>query len=84
MIKVKLFGLLRLDSGIKQLELEARELNELCTKVAFEIKKAKPDSAINVDSVKNCIVAVNGKQVKPGAKLTDGDEVMFLSPVAGG
>ena len=54
MIRVKLYGLLRIDSGIKERQLEA------------------------------AVSLVNGSPANKRTKLTDGDTVIFMSPVAGG
>ena len=84
MITVKLFGLLRLDSGIKIMKLEAESLRALHPLVLKEITKARPDTEITEAVIKDCIVVVNGKRVRPNTKLRDGDEVVYLSPGAGG
>ena len=68
MITVKLYGLLRLDSGIRELDLEAATVAALFTKKDLE----------------GCVLLVNGKVSSRRAKLADGDVVQLLPPVAGG
>lgn len=84
MVSVKLFGLLRLDSGIKEMKLDAGSLKALHPLVLAQIKKARPDTEITESVIRDCIVVINGKRVRPNSKLRDGDEVVYLSPVAGG
>ena len=78
MITVKLFGLLRLDSGIKERQLEAATVNEV-----FDLLLKETDRITRRD-LDGCVVMINGKQGKKRSKLTDGDQVVLLSPVAGG
>ena len=33
---------------------------------------------------KNCVIMLNGKQAKISAKVSDGDELVFLEPSGGG
>ena len=76
MITVKLYGLLRLDSGIKERQLEASSVREVQNKlIQMGLKKQDLDA---------CIVLINGTQANRRSKLNDGDVVTFLSPVAGG
>lgn len=78
MITVKLFGLLRLDTGIRELQLEADSVKELHAALL-----ARTD-AVSRKELEGCIVMVNGKQANKRTRLYPGDEVMLLSPVAGG
>lgn len=77
MIKVRFFGLLRLDSGVKSVEVDAKNIREL-------YKKVEAASSIPVKSLKGCNIFINGKRKKLNQKLNDGDEVMFLVPSCGG
>jgi len=82
MVKVKLFGLLRLDSGVKEFETKAETVKDL---YAVITEKAKENG--NIISAKNisaCAVMVNNCQANKNTKLNDGDEVIFMSMVAGG
>ncbi|MBP3673681.1 MAG: MoaD/ThiS family protein [Oscillospiraceae bacterium] len=75
MIRVKLYGLLRLDTGIKELTLEAGSVREV-----FEGLSPR----IPLGTLKSCVVLVGGKPANQRTKLRDGDEVSLLPPVAGG
>lgn len=84
MVKVKLFGLFRLDTGLKELSAEARSVKELYPILLTEAKKAKPGTAITAADIDGCIIMINGRQGKKSSRLSDGDEVMLMSPVCGG
>lgn len=84
MVTVKLFGLLRLDSGVKQLELEAATVRELYPKLLEALSGRAPDCALTLKDLKACAVAVNENPAKPGTKLHDGDIVYLIPPIAGG
>ena len=75
MITVKLFGLVRLETGIKELQVEASDLRKLKKELTRWIPEEK---------VKGCVVLVNGKPACKAQKLQDGDQVMLMPPVAGG
>ena len=76
MITVKLFGLLRLDSGIKEKQLEAGTVRQGLDALA--------DCGIPKKDLDGCIILINGKNGNKRSKLTDGDTVVLMSPVAGG
>ena len=84
MVTVKLFGLLRLDSGVKQLDLEAATVRELYPRLLAELSHRAPDCGLTLKDLKACAVAVNEYPAKPGAKLRDGDIVYLIPPIAGG
>ena len=84
MVKVKLFGLFRLDTGLKELKADAGTVKELYPVLLEEAKKANPATKITAADIDGCIVVINGKQCKKSAKLSDGDEVWLMSPVCGG
>ena len=84
MVTVTLFGLVRLDSGVKQLELEAATVRELYPKLLVELSRRSPDSSLALKDLKACAVAVNECPAKPGTKLRDGDIVYLIPPIAGG
>lgn len=84
MVKVKLFGLFRLDTGLKELEAEAKIVSELYPVLLAEAKKAKPDTIITAKDIDGCIVMINGKAAKKNSKLHSGDVVTLMSPVCGG
>ena len=75
MITVKLYGLVRLETGIKQLQVEAANVGQL--------KKALT-RYLPEDTIKGCVLLVNGKQANRFTKLNSGDQVMLMPPVAGG
>lgn len=84
MVTVKLFGLLRLETGLKSLHVEAGSVKELYPILLAEIKKADPAAGITAADIDGCIVAVNGKQVRKNSPLRDGDQVLLMSPACGG
>lgn len=75
MISVRVFGLLRLDSGISRLELEGGTVGEVLSRLP---------EALDEKKIKGCSILVNGKAATRRTKLNDGDEITILSPVAGG
>lgn len=84
MVMVKLFGTLRVDSGVKEFSAEAESVRELYPLILQEIRTEKPDSNVTEKTLRACLVAVNGKQVSPRTKLQDGDTVYLFPAVAGG
>jgi len=84
MVTVKLFGLFRLDTGLKELKLEAGSIKELYPMLLNAAREAKPDTTITSKDIDGCIVVINGEQSRKSAKLHDGDEVILMSPVCGG
>ena len=84
MVQVKLFGLFRLDTGLKELKADVGTVKELYPILLEEAKKANPATKVTAEDIDGCIVVINGKQCKKSAKLKDGDEVWLMSPVCGG
>ena len=84
MVHVKLFGLLRLDTGLKELDAEAATVGELYPILLREAKQRKPATTVTARDVDGCVILINGKQGKKSSRLQDGDEVMLMSPVCGG
>ena len=84
MVTVRLFGTLRLESGVKELQLEAGSVRELIPLVCREIRRQRPDFAVTEKDFRDCLVAVNGVRVNPRTKLRDRDVVYFFPAVAGG
>ena len=76
MITVKLYGLLRIDSGIKERQIEAACLNDVYNDLMTQ--------GISRQTLGGCVILVNGKPASKRNKLQDGDTVVFMSPVAGG
>ena len=84
MVTVRLFGTLRLDSGLRAFETEAESVRALYPLVLREIRRVRPDSAVTEKTLRACLVAVNGVRSTPRARLIDGDTVCFFSSAAGG
>ncbi len=78
MITVKLFGLLRLDTGIRELQVEASNVRQLKQEIL------RTTDRITRESLSGCVILVNGAPCKPWTKLNNGDQVTLLPPVAGG
>ena len=76
MITAKLYGLLRIESGIKEKQLEAATVKEVLQQLT--------NLGIDAKALSGCVILVNGKNVNRRSKLTDGDTVVLMSPVAGG
>ncbi len=83
-VKVRLFGLLRLDTGIRELELEAGSVRELYPKLAEELRRRDENCPLKEKDLRGCVVSVNDRLSKPGTRLKDGDVVCLIPPVAGG
>ena len=84
MVHVKLFGLLRLDTGLKELSADVDSVKALYPILLEEAKKANPHTKITAADIDGCIAVINGKQGKKSSRLSDGDEVWLMSPVCGG
>ena len=84
MVRVELFGLFRLDTGIKKMEADVSTVRELYPLLLQEAKRIDPRTKITAKDIDGCIVVINGKQANKKAKLKDGDKVMLMSPVCGG
>ena len=76
MITVKLYGLLRLDSGIKERQLEAATVAQVLDYLV--------DQGISRKDLSGAVILVNSENANKRRKLNDGDVVQLLSPVAGG
>lgn len=76
MITVKLYGLLRIDSGIRERRIEAATITDVFRDLMIQ--------GISQKDLNSCIILINGKNANRRSKLHDGDEVQLMSPVAGG
>ena len=76
MITVRLYGLLRIDSGIKERKLEAAGMKEVLDDLAAQ--------GISAKTLRGCIIFINGKPANKRSMLQDGDVVQLMPPVAGG
>ena len=84
MVTVKLFGILRLETGVKELQLEAGSIRELVPLVCREIRRQRPDCAVSEKDFRTCLAAVNGVRATVRTKLRDGDVVCFFPAAVGG
>ena len=77
MVKIKLFGTLRLKTGFKGTEADITSVKE-----AWQL--LSDATGLPVREFKKCIISVNGRQSKASAQLQEGDELAFFSPSGGG
>jgi len=89
MVNVELFGLFRLDTGIKAFDLDVAEEGIRTVKDVYPVllrkaKEVNPATKINSKDIDGCIILVNGVQTKKGHALNDGDKLQLMSPVCGG
>lgn len=93
-ITVKLFGVLRVDSGLAAHEISAAKVQDIFGILNGEIEKQfaekvaaspKPLTKPEPLAFKDAIVFINGERCKKkGHSLADGDEVWLMSPASGG
>ena len=76
MITVKFYGLMRVESGIKELQVEAVNLKALYARLQ--------EAGLKLQDLKGCCVLVNGVPAGRKPVFQDGDVVQMLPPVAGG
>ena len=76
MITVKLYGLIRIESGIREKRLEAGTVREALEALA--------DCGLEKKDLMGCVMLINGKTANRKSKLADGDTLVLMSPVAGG
>ena len=76
MITVKLYGLLHIDSGIRERCVEAAGINDVFRDLALQ--------GIPKKTLEGCLILINGKPAKKRSPVHDGDVVQLLPPVAGG
>ena len=84
MVHVKVFGLLRLDTVIKEMQADVSRVRDLYPLLLAEAKRVNPETKVTAKDIDGCIVVVNDKQTGKSAALKDGDTVMLMSPVCGG
>lgn len=84
MITVKLFGTLRIDTGVKEVFVQGKRVKELYEPILEEILRMNPNSGVTLKKLKSCNAAVNGTLSSPGTKINDGDIVYLFPAVAGG
>ena len=92
-VTVKLFGVLRVDTGLAAHETHADRLkdvfgyvNEEISRLYEEHKKEDPSlERPDPVSFSDAIVYINGKRCpKRNRRLEDGDEIWLMSPASGG
>lgn len=76
MITVKLYGLMRIESGIRELQLECSDTKELY--------KLLQENGLDKQTLKGCCVLVNGETASARSRFAHGDVIQILPPVAGG
>lgn len=76
MISVKFYGLMRLESGVKELQCEAESVKALFARLE--------EAGFDRKALRGCYLMVNGEAAHKNTKLNDGDVVQLLPPVAGG
>ena len=64
MISVKLYGLLRIESGIKEKQLEAATVKDVLAQLS--------GCGISQKDLEGCVILVNGNGAKKRTKLADG------------
>lgn len=74
MIKVQIFGVVRLKAGVSSFETNVETLEDL--------KGILP--GITRKEANDLVVLVNGSAVKKSYRFKDGDTVAFLAPAGGG
>ena len=81
-VKVKLFGVFRVDTHTAEIELGAEKLRDVFTALNEKLGDRPMDSGLQF---KDAVVYINGEPcAKKGRKLNDGDELWLLSPASGG
>lgn len=82
MVKVKFFGLLRLDLNIKEVEVDATSVNDMLKKLSEQIP------TMTAKDFKGYLIFVNGTPINKlrnfRTRLKDGDEVVMMNPASGG
>ena len=80
-VKVKLFGVYRVDTHISDVEITADKLSDLLG----ELNKLATGENKSSIAFTDATVYINGEHCKKKKqKLNDGDEVWLLSPSSGG
>lgn len=74
MIKVKIFGVVRLKAGVSGFDTNVKTLHDLLGIIP----------GISRKEAKDLVVLVNGQSVKRNYHFQDGDEVSLLAPAGGG
>ena len=83
-VNVKLLGLFRLNTGLRELEADAARVRNLYPVLLEKAREVNPDTKITSADIDGCIVHVNGAHCKKSTKLSSGDTVYLMSPICGG
>ena len=83
-VNIVALGLFRLDSGIHELSLEGEKVKDLYPQLLDEARRRKPDTTVTAADLEGCVILLNGRKARKGAKLSEGDTVHLMSPVCGG
>lgn len=83
-VHVKMFGLFRLNTGLRELQANANRVRDLYPVLLQKAHENNPETTITRADIEGCVVLINGKQSKKNAKLEEGDTVYLMSPVCGG
>ena len=76
MITIKLYGLLRIESGIREKQINAKTVKE--------VLDAMEGYGLSRTDLDGCVIFINGNSASKRSHVTDGDTVVLMSPVAGG
>ena len=82
MIKVRFFGFIRSQAGLSSIEISANTVDEALKQISNKCENIK------LSTLKNSLIFVNSVDIGNlrmfKTPLKEGDEVMILSPTAGG
>ena len=84
MVTVKLFGTIRTDARMKEMQLDVSSVKDIYAPLYDEILRHNPEPGFTLKDLKNCFIVVNGVRSNKRTALQDGDEVYLLTAVAGG
>jgi len=77
MVKIKLFGTLRLKTGFREIEADITTVRQAQAILSQQTETPAKE-------FRKCVIALNGSPCKASVKLQDGDELTFFSPAGGG
>ena len=81
-VKVKLFGVFRVDTHTPEVEVSADRLRDVFGALDEKLGPIQMDSGLEF---KDAVIYLNGESCrKKSQKLQDGDELWLLSPASGG
>ena len=81
-VTVKLFGVFRVDTGTKELQLDCEKLKDVFAQLNEQLGHIQMDSGLQF---KDAAVYIGGEACRKKSRtLKDGDEIWLLSPASGG